>query len=156
MGKKDKIPHKKVKGTEMVYRSISLPASLVEDLKLLKDSYEDAWKEDEGEKERVTYEKIFERLLSKSGLGHVDPDVYSKFKTAKETRKEFPAVVTRATKGLIGEIIARTQTNGTSLIEEALKEQEKAKAALKEDVPIQRKGNTTTTKIRSRTIAETK
>ena len=135
MGKKDKIPHKKVKGTEMVYRSISLPASLVEDFKLLKDSYEDAWKDDEGEKERVTYEKIFERLLSKSGLGHVDPDVYSKFKTAKETRKEFPAVVTRATKGLIGEIIARTQTNGTSLIEEALKEQEKAKAALKEDVP---------------------
>lgn len=61
--------------------------------------------------------------------------MYSKFKTAKETRKEFPAVVTRATKGLIGEIIARTQTNGTSLIEEALKEQEKAKAALKEDVP---------------------
>lgn len=134
MGKKDKIPHKKVKGTEMVYRSISLPASLVEDLKLLKDSYEDAWKEDEGEKERVTYEKIFERLLSKSGLGHVDPDVYSKFKTAKETRKEFPAVVTRATKGLIGEIYRRMRTNGSSVAQEALNEIAAAEEHLAEDV----------------------
>lgn len=134
MGKKDKIPHKKVKGTEMVYRSISLPASLVEDFKLLKDSYEDAWKEDEGEKERVTYEKIFERLLSKSGLGHVDPDVYSKFKTAKETRKEFPAVVTRATKGLIGEIYRRMRTNGSSVAQEALNEIAAAEEHLAEDV----------------------
>ena len=133
MSKKDKILHKKVKGTEMVYRSFSLPASLIEDLKLLKDSYEEAWKEDEGVKERVTYEKIFERLLSKSGLGHVDPDVYSKFKTAKETRKEFPAVVTRATRGLVGEIFRRMHSNGTSLMDEALKEQEEAKAALEED-----------------------
>ena len=134
MGKKDKILHKKVKGTEMVYRSVSLPASLVEDLKLLKDSYEDAWKEDEGEKERVTYEKIFERLLSKSGLGHVDPDVYSKFKTAKETRKEFPAVVTRATKGLIGEIYRRMRTNGSSVAQEALNEIAAAEEHLAEDV----------------------
>lgn len=132
MGKKDKIPHKKVKGTEMVYRSISLPASLVEDLKLLKDSYEDAWKEDEGEKERVTYEKIFERLLSKSGLGHVDPDVYKAFVKAKSTRKEFPAVVTRATRNLVAELAARAEQNGTTLKEEALNEQEEAKATLEE------------------------
>lgn len=134
MSKKDKIQHKKVKGTEMVYRSFSLPASLIEDLKLLKDSYEETWKEDEGVKERVTYEKIFERLLSKSGLGHVDPDVYEEFVKAKETRKEFPAVVTRATRGAVGEIFRRMQSNGTSLIEEALKEQEEAKAALAEDL----------------------
>lgn len=133
MSKKDKIQHKKVKGTEMVYRSISLPASLIEDLKLLKDSYEEAWKEDEGEKERVTYEKIFERLLSKSGLGHVDPDVYNEFIAAKKTRKEFPGVVTRATRGAVGGISERMQANGTSFKEEALKEQEKAKAALDED-----------------------
>lgn len=127
MSKKDKIQHKKVKGTEMVYRSFSLPASLIEDLKLLKDSYEETWKEDEGVKERVTYEKIFERLLSKSGLGHVDPDVYEEFVKAKETRKEFPAVVTRATRGAVGEIFRRMQSNGTSLMEEA-------KAALEEDL----------------------
>ncbi len=117
----------------MVYRSFSLPASLIEDLKLLKDSYEETWKEDEGVKERVTYEKIFERLLSKSGLGHVDPDVYEEFVKAKETRKEFPAVVTRATRGAVSGIFKRMQGNGTSLMEEALKEQEEAKAALEED-----------------------
>ena len=65
MGKKDKIIHPKVRGTEMVFRTISLPVSLIEDLKILKDSYQEAWKEDEGERERVTYEKIFERLLSR-------------------------------------------------------------------------------------------
>ena len=134
MSKKDKIQHKKVKGTEMVYRSFSLPASLIEDLKLLKDSYEEAWKEDEGEKERVTYEKIFERLLSKSGLGHVDPDVYDEFKKAKETRKEFPAVVTRATRGLVGDIFSRMQTNGSSVAQEALKEIETAEEHLMEDL----------------------
>lgn len=133
MGKKDKIIHPKVKGTEMVFRSISLPASLVEDLKLLKESFEKVWYKG-GEKERVTYEKIFERLLSKSVLGRVESDVYEEFKKAKETRKEFPAVVTRATRGAVSGIFKRMQGNGTSLMEEALKEQEKAKTALEEDL----------------------
>ena len=132
MGKKDKIIHPKVKGTEMVFRSISLPASLVEDLKLLKESFQKVWYKG-GKKERVTYEKIFERLLSKSVLGRVESDVYDEFKKAKETRKEFPAVVTRATRGAVGGISERMQANGTSLKEEALKEQEEAKAALEED-----------------------
>lgn len=132
MGKKDKIIHPKVKGTEMVFRSISLPASLVEDLKLLKESFENVWYKG-GEKERVTYEKIFERLLSKSVLGRVEPDVYNEFISAKETRKAFPAVVTRATGGAVSGIFKRMQSNGTSLMEEALKEQEEAKAALEED-----------------------
>lgn len=133
MGKKDKIIHPKVKGTEMVFRSISLPASLVEDLKLLKESFEKVWYKG-GEKERVTYEKIFERLLSKSVLGRVESDVYKEFIAAKETRKEFPAVVTRATRGAVGGIFKRMQGNGTSLMEEALKEQEEAEASLKKDL----------------------
>lgn len=133
MGKKDKIIHPKVKGTEMVFRSISLPASLVEDLKLLKESFEKVWYKG-GKKERVTYEKIFERLLSKSVLGRVESDVYDEFKKAKETRKEFPAVVTRATRGAVSGIFKRMQGNGTSPMEEALKEQEEAKATLEEDL----------------------
>ncbi len=132
MGKKDDIKHPKVKGTEMVFRSVSLPASLVEDLQLLKESFEIAWYAEEPRK-RVTYEKIFERLLSNSGLGHVEPKVYSEFMKAKETRKEFPAVVTRATRGAVSGIFKRMQGNGTSLMEEALKEQEEAEAALEED-----------------------
>lgn len=132
MSKKDKIQHRKVKGTEMVFRSISLPASLVEDLKLLKEAYEETWKEG-GKRERVTYEKIFERLLSRSGLGHVDPDVYAEFLKVRETRKEFGDVVTRATGGAVLGIFKRMQGNGTSLFEEALKEQEEAEAALEDD-----------------------
>ena len=133
MGKKDKIIHPKVKGTEMVFRSISLPASLIEDLKLLKESFEKAWYED-GKRERVTYEKIFDRLLSKAVLGRVEPKVYEEFKNAKETRKEFPAVVTRATRGLVGDIFSRMQTNGSSVAQEALKEIETAEEHLMEDL----------------------
>lgn len=129
MSKKDKIQHKKVKGTEMVYRSFSLPASLIEDLKLLKDSYEETWKEG-GKRERVTYEKIFERLLSKSGLGHVDPDVYQEFIVVRKTRKEFPDVVKRSTSAAVEELAARAEANGTSLETEAKAEQERVKACL--------------------------
>ena len=113
----------------MVYSTVSLPASLVEDLKLLKESYEVIWS-NEGERERVTYEKIFERLLSRSGLGHVDPDVYAEFTAAKESRKKFPDVVKRSTKKMVDELAARASENGTSLKEEALKEQERIKAEL--------------------------
>ena len=133
MGKKDDIKHPKVKGTEMVFRSVSLPASLVEDLQLLKESFEIAWYAEEPRK-RVTYEKIFERLLSNSGLGHVEPKVYTEFMKAKETRKEFPAVVTRATRRPVINIYKRMQSDGTSPFAEALKAQEEAEAALEEDL----------------------
>jgi len=129
MNKKEKITHPKVKGKTMVYSTVSLPASLVEDLKLLKEAYQDVWK-GEGERERVTYEKIFERLLSKSGLGHVDPDVYLEFTAARETRKQFPAVVTRATRNLVDELAARAAANGTTVEEEAMKEQAKVRKSM--------------------------
>ncbi len=129
MAKKDKIQHKKVKGREMVYKTISLPVSLIEDLKILKDVYEDVWTEGT-EKERVTYEKIFERLLSKSGLGHVDPDVYAEYLAARESRKQFNEVVTRATRSVVSELSARAEKNGTSLKEEAKREQELAQERL--------------------------
>jgi len=97
MAKKDNITHKKVKGTEMVFRSLSLPAALVENLKLLRKTYEDTWYP-QGKKKRVTYEKVLERLLSKSGLGHVDPDVYAAYLAARGSRTEYTDVVTRATR----------------------------------------------------------
>lgn len=138
MGKTDKIKHKKVKGEKMEYRSISLPTSLVEDLAILRECYEDEWfpvKEEEGPRKKrkaVSYEKVFERLLSKSGLGHVDSEVYKKFVEARKTRKKFPDVVKRSTSQIISGIFKRMETNGTSLIEEAIREQEKAKADLEE------------------------
>ena len=138
MGKTDKIKHKKVKGEKMEYRSISLPTSLVEDLAILRECYEDTWfpvKEEEGPRKKrkaVSYEKVFERLLSKSGLGHVDSNVYKKFIEARKTRKKFPDVVKRSTGQILSDIFKRMETNGTSLIEEAIREQEKAEEELEE------------------------
>lgn len=138
MGKTDKIKHKKVKGEKMEYRSLSLPTSLVEDLAILRECYEDTWfpvKEEEGPRKKrkaVSYEKVFERLLSKSGLGHVDSKVYDNFIEARKTRKKFPDVVKRSTSQIISEIFKRMETNGTSLIEEAIREQEKAEEELEE------------------------
>ena len=105
----------------MVYSTVSLPASLVEDMKLLKESYEEIWKA-EGKRKRVTYEKIFERLLSKSGLGHVDPDVYVEYTAARESRKKLPEVVKRATKKVVDGLAAKSAKNGASLKGEALKD----------------------------------
>ena len=120
MSKTDKIKHKKVKGERMEYRSISLPTSLAEDLAILRECYEDVWfpvKEEEGPRKKrkaVSYEKVFERLLSKSGLGHVDPDVYQEYLEVRKTRKEFHDVVKRATRKTVEELAARAEENGTA------------------------------------------
>ena len=137
MGKSDKIKHKKVKGERLGYKSVSLPTSLAEDLAILRVCYEDTWFPLDGKgttkrRQAVSYEKVFERLLSKSGLGHVDPDVYMEFIEARKTRKEFPEVVKVATRKAVKELASRAEENGNSLKEEALKEQETAKAELEE------------------------
>lgn len=136
MGKTNKIKHKKVKGEKMEYRSVSLPTSLVEDLSILRECYEDTWfpvKEAEGQRKKrkaVSYEKVFERLLSKSGLGHVDPDVYQEFIEVRKTRKKFMEVVKLSTRKAVEELAARAEENGTSLKEEARNAQEEARENL--------------------------
>ena len=103
MGKKDKIPHKKVKGEKLRYKSVSLPISLAEDLAILRECYEDVWfpiNEENGQRKQrktVSYEKVFERLLSKSGLGHVDPDVYDAYIKSLRARRVYNEVVKIAT-----------------------------------------------------------
>ena len=129
MSKKDKIYHKKVRGEEMVFSSLSLPASLTEDIKLLKQCYESIWFSGK-KQQRVTYEKVFERLLSRSGLGHVDPDVYEEFLFVKKTRKELPDVVTRDSSKAVDDPVARAEKNGTTLMAEARKDQRRVKAEL--------------------------
>ena len=98
MAKKDKITHKKVKGIELEYHTISYTTPVYEDLKLLLSCYLKTWHGDGAPKRAVTYEKVFERLLSKSGLGHVDPDVYAAFIEAKGKRTEYVNSVTRPTR----------------------------------------------------------
>lgn len=136
MGKTDKISHKKVKGEKMEYRSVSLPTSLVEDLAILRECYEDTWfpvKEEEGPRKKrkaVSYEKVFERLLSKSGLGHVDPDVYQEFIEVRKTRKKFLEVVKLSTRNAVEELAARAEENGISVKDGAHKAQEEARKSV--------------------------
>ena len=136
MGKTDKISHKKVKGEKMEYRSVSLPTSLVEDLAILRECYEDTWfpvKEEEGPRKKrkaVSYEKVFERLLSKSGLGHVDPDVYQEFIEVRKTRKKFLEVVKLSTRKAVEELAARAEENGISVKDGAHKAQEEARKSV--------------------------
>ena len=109
----------------MVFHSLSLPANIVEKLKLVKDNYEDVYRR------RVSYGEIFERLLSPMGLGSVDPAVYEIYQDALKSRAEFDEVVKRTTKKHVDELVERAKENGTSLSEEALKEQEQVVANMK-------------------------
>lgn len=79
-------------GTEMVFKSISLPVNIIEKLKLLKETYRQHYGR------QVSYGEIFERLFSPIALGNVDPGVYSSFSTALKSREDFDEVVTRSTK----------------------------------------------------------
>ena len=108
---------KKKWGSEMVFKSISLPANIIEKLKLLQSSYQKSY----GRK--VSYGEIFERLLSQMGLGNVDPGAYNYFQEDLKTRSEFNDVIKRSTGKAVDELVDRAQANGTTLKEEALKEQ---------------------------------
>ena len=83
---------KKKWGTEMVFKSISLPENIIEKLKLLQDIYKEQYAR------RVSYGEIFERLFSPMALGNVDPGVYAKFEEVLKSKVEFDEVVTRSTR----------------------------------------------------------
>ena len=112
---------KKKWGSEMVFKSISLPANIIEKLKLLQSSYQKSY----GRK--VSYGEIFERLFSPLGLGNVDPGAYNFFREELKTRSEFNDVVKRSTVKAVDEQVDRAQANGTSLKKEAMKEQKTVK-----------------------------
>ena len=80
--------HYRVEGEEMIMDNIVLPANVVEDLRALRNSYQRVWFEndDNPRKHDVTYEKVFERLISASALGHLDPDVWKDFAAHRALR----------------------------------------------------------------------
>ena len=78
MRSKKKVIHAKRKGQRIRYTTISIPQDFSFELRRLKDIYSDVWGE------RVSYETILSRLLSRTGLGSVDPDVYARFVKEKE------------------------------------------------------------------------
>lgn len=78
MRSKKKVIHAKRKGQRIRYTTISIPQGFALELRRLKDVYANVWGE------RVSYESILSRLLSRTGLGSVDPDVYARFIKEKE------------------------------------------------------------------------
>lgn len=108
---------KKKWGTEMVFKSISLPENIIKKMKLLQEIYQDKYER------KVSYGEIFERLFSPLALGNVDPGVYSSFASALKSRSEFDEVVKRPTRMPAGEIERREKGDGTGIPEEAGKEQ---------------------------------
>lgn len=107
---------KKKWGTEMVFKSISLPENIIKKMKLLQEIYQDKYER------KVSYGEIFERLFSPLALGNVDPGVYSSFASALKSRSEFDEVVKRPTRMPAGEIERREKGDGTDIPEETGKE----------------------------------
>ena len=107
---------KKKWGTEMVFKSISLPENIIKKMKLLQEIYQDKYER------KVSYGEIFERLFSPMALGNVDPGVYSSFASALKSRSEFDEVVKRPTRMPAGEIERREKGDGTGIPEETGKE----------------------------------
>ena len=79
----------------------------------------------------VTFEQMLRRWIDR--LSRIDPDVNKEYQVIRKTRLETEAGAASTAEAIVGGISERMQANGTSFKEEALKEQEVAKAALKED-----------------------
>ena len=79
----------------------------------------------------VTFEQMLRRWVDR--LSCIDPDVNKEYQVIRKTRLETEASAASTAEATVGGISERMQANGTSLKEEALKEQEEAKAALEED-----------------------
>ena len=79
----------------------------------------------------VTFEQMLRRWIDR--LSRIDPDVNKEYQVIRKTRLETEAGAASTAEAIVSGISERMQANGTSLPEEALKEQEEAKAALEED-----------------------
>jgi hypothetical protein len=80
----------------------------------------------------VTFEQMLRRWIDR--LPRIDSDVHDKYQIIRKTWLETEAGAARTAKEAMSRIFKRTQSNGTSLMEEAQNEQEDAKAALDEDL----------------------
>ena len=79
----------------------------------------------------VTFEQMLRRWIDR--LSRIDPDVNKEYQVIRKTRLETEAGAASTAEAIVSGISERMQANGTSFKEEALKEQEVAKAALDED-----------------------
>lgn len=99
---------------------MKLPVNTVEKLKILKELYEEDWGT------AVSYDQIIERLLGSGSLGALDPGIYRRFSAIVDSRDDFEDLVKKSTSAAVDELAVRADVNGTTLREEARREQVRA------------------------------
>lgn len=105
---------------------VQVSAELHGELSMIKDAYSRRFGR------TVTFEQMLRRWVDR--LSRIDPDVNKEYQVIRKTRLETEAGAASTAKEAVSGIFKRMQGNGTSLFEEALKEQEEAKATLEEDL----------------------
>jgi len=106
-------------------RPVQVSAELHDELSMIKDAYSKRLGRP------VTFEQMLRRWIDR--LSRIDSDVNDEYQVIRKTRQESEAGAASTAEAVVGGIFKRMQGNGTSLFEEALKEQEEAEAALEED-----------------------
>lgn len=122
MRSKKKVIHAKRKGHRIRYTTISIPQDFADELRRLKDVYANVWGE------RVSYESILSRLLSRTGLGSVDPDVYAMFIKEKEPQATRSTQKDQSTSKPVGrhkKSVVQTRPEETNLSQAATSSKEK-------------------------------
>lgn len=122
-------------GRQANNKHILLPEEVVEELKLYKLAYQECLRPEKDKNGnpipvKVSWEQMFRRWMN--NVGRFDKDVKEKVEEWKHSRKEFSRETMQTTRKAVGELATRAEENGSSIKEEALKEQDMAKAELEE------------------------
>ncbi len=98
------------------------------EVKEMLDEFKDAYSACYGRK--VSYEQMFRDWMDH---GRIDTKVWKRVQEMKKNSEAFSEVAEDVARKAAEEVAARAEQNGTSLKEEALKEQDEAEAALEDD-----------------------
>ncbi len=105
---------------------VQVSAELHDELSMIKDAYSKCLGRP------VTFEQMLRRWIDR--LSRIDSDVNDEYQVILKTRLESEAGAVTTASGAMSEIYKRMRTNGSSVVQEALKEIETAKEHLKEDL----------------------
>lgn len=106
-------------------RPVQVSAELHDELSMIKDAYSKCLGRP------VTFEQMLRRWIDR--LSRIDSDVNDEYQVIRKTRQESEAGAAGTAGEAVNRLFKRMQGNGTSLFEEALKEQAEAEAALEDD-----------------------
>ena len=107
-------------------RPVQVSAELHDELSIIKDAYSKCLGKP------VTFEQMLRRWIDR--LPRIDGDVFEEYQLIRETRLTTEAAAVTTARGAMSEIYKRMRTNGSSVVQEALKEIETAEEHLMEDL----------------------